>query len=45
MTTDESPPQVYGYGRAVLWFVLATMVASILYSLWKVIANWTFITV
>lgn len=45
MPTNESPPPVYAYGRAVLWFVLATMAASILYSIWKVMANWAFITV
>lgn len=43
--TVASPPSTYTYGRLVLWLVLALIVVSVGYSLWHVVANWTFITV
>jgi hypothetical protein len=41
----QSPSPVFTVGRLALWLVLALMVASIGYSAWHVVANWTFITV
>ena len=42
---SESPSPVFTYGRLALWLVLVLIVASIAYSLWHVVANWSFITV
>ena len=41
----DSPSSVFTYGRLALWLVLALIVASIAYSAWHVVANWSFITV
>ena len=41
----ESPPPVFTYGRLALWLVLVLMLVSVVYSLWHVVANWSFITV
>ena len=41
----ESPPPVFTYGRLTLWLVLVLMVVSVVYSMWHVVANWSFITV
>jgi hypothetical protein len=41
----ESPPPVFTYGRLTLWLVLVLMLVSVVYSLWHVVANWSFITV
>ncbi|HLS47939.1 MAG TPA: hypothetical protein VK012_05430 [Gemmatimonadales bacterium] len=42
---SDSPTPVFTAGRLVLWLVLALMVASIGYSVWTAIENWTSISV
>jgi hypothetical protein len=42
---DPSAPPVYTYGRIAFWVVLALMSASILFTAWQAIANWSAITV
>lgn len=43
--TDPSAPPVFTYGRIAFWVVLALIAASVLYAVWRVIANWSAITV
>jgi hypothetical protein len=42
---NPSPPPVFTYGRIAFWVVLALMSASVLYTAWRAIANWSAITV
>ena len=42
---DQSAPPVFTSGRIASWVVLALIGASILYSVWRVLANWSAITV
>jgi hypothetical protein len=42
---DQSAPPVFTYGRIAFWVILALMATSVLYAVWRVIANWSAITV
>jgi hypothetical protein len=42
---DSSAPPVFTYGRIAFWVILALMAASVVYAVWRVIANWSAITV
>jgi len=42
---DPSAPPVFTSGRIASWVVLALIAASIIYSVWRVLANWAAITV
>ncbi len=42
---DPSAPPVFTYSRIAFWVVLALMAASVLYSMWRAVANWSAITV
>ncbi len=42
---DPSVPPVFTYSRIAFWVVLALMAASVLYAMWRVIANWSAIAV
>lgn len=42
---DPSAPPGFTYGRIAFWVVLALMCASVLYTAWIAIANWSAITV
>ncbi len=42
---DPSAPPVFTYSRIAFWVVLALMAASVLYAMWRAVANWSAITV
>lgn len=42
---DLNPLPSFSFGRLASWLVLALMGASVLYSVWIAIQNWSFITV
>lgn len=42
---DSFAPPVFTYGRIAFWVVLALMAASVLFTAWRAIANWSAIAV